>query len=112
MALFAANQAFCFDGPDGVPRMFTKGELISDNDPGYKGREALFEPVEVAAERPIKQAAGLGGEVEVEDASAEPNAKRSLSTARRHKAQDAAAKESEEASHFPDKEWVDKETGK
>lgn len=76
MALFAANQAFCFDGPDGVPRVFTKGVLIDDNDPAYKGRENLFEPVEVLAERPLHQAAGRG----VEDASSEPNAKRSVST--------------------------------
>lgn len=58
MAIFVANQPFTFDGPDGVPRMFTKGDLIDDTDAGYKGREALFEPVQVAVERPAKQAAG------------------------------------------------------
>lgn len=77
MAIFAANQPFTFDGKNG-PRVFTKGVLISDNDPDYKGRESLFEPVEVAAERPAKQAAGEG----VEDASMQPTAARRSSFAR------------------------------
>lgn len=70
MAIFVANQPFTFDGPDGVPRMFTKGDLIDDTDPGYRGREALFEPVEVAAQRPAKQAAGEGAP----DVSVQPTA--------------------------------------
>jgi len=105
MALFSANQSFTFTGKNGVPRSIGAGELMSDSDPDYKGKEQFFEPVEVTAERPAKNAAGLGGEVE--EATAEPNTKRSLSIARRHKAEDVAAKESEDAAHFPDKEFTD-----
>jgi hypothetical protein len=101
MALFSANQAFTFTGKNGVPRPFTKGVLMDDSDPDFKGRESLFEPVEVAAGRPAKQASG------VEEATAEPNTKRSISTVKRHKAEDAAAKSSEDAPHFPDKKFTD-----
>jgi hypothetical protein len=84
MTLYSANQAFTFTGKDGVPRPFNKGVLMDDSDPDFKGRESLFEPVEVAAARPAKQASGLGG---VEEATAEPNAKRSVSTVRHEKPQ-------------------------
>ncbi len=50
MAIYAAKEAFTFD-QDGAPRVFTPGDLISDDDPGYKGRERLFEPVSVVAAR-------------------------------------------------------------
>jgi hypothetical protein len=79
MALYSANQAFAFTDKKGVPRVITHGQLMSDSDPDFKGKEALFESVEVAAERPAKQASGM------EDASAEPNAKRSISTVRHAK---------------------------
>jgi hypothetical protein len=48
MAIYAAKEAFTFD-QNGVPRFFSPGTLVSDDDPGYKGREHLFEPVEVRA---------------------------------------------------------------
>lgn len=76
MALYSANQAFTFTSKNGVPRVITKGVLMDDSDPDFKGRESLFERVEVAAERPAKQASGRG----VEEATAEPNTKRSIST--------------------------------
>lgn len=50
MAIYAATQAFTFD-ENGVPRVFTPGTPIEDTDPGFKGREHLFEPVEDTAER-------------------------------------------------------------
>jgi hypothetical protein len=74
MTVFRAIEAFTFTGKNGVPRVFTPGVLMSDDDPDYKGKEQLFEPVEVAAARPGMQAAGVG----VEDASAQPNTKRSV----------------------------------
>jgi hypothetical protein len=77
---------------------------MRDDDPDYKGKEQFFEPVDVTADRPAKNAAGLGG---VEDASAEPNTKRSVSTVKRHKAEDEAAQKSEDAPHFPDKAFTD-----
>lgn len=48
MAIYAAKEAFTFD-QDGVPRFFASGTLVSDDDPGFKGREHLFQAVEVAA---------------------------------------------------------------
>jgi hypothetical protein len=86
MAIFSANQPFTFTGKNGVPRVITPGVLMSDDDPDYKGKEQFFEPIEVAAARPALSASGRGG---VEDASAEPNTKRSVSTVKPH-AKDAA----------------------
>lgn len=50
MAIYAAKEAFTFD-ENGVPRVFTPGTPIEDTDPGFHGREHLFEPVEDTAER-------------------------------------------------------------
>lgn len=70
--IFRAKEPFaCADG-NGVVRSIAPGALFSVDDPIYKGRRHLFEPVEVAAAR----AAG------VEDATAEPGALRSVSTVR------------------------------
>jgi hypothetical protein len=74
MPIFKAKEAFAFEGKNGVPRIITADSLMSDGDPDFKGREHMFEPVEVAAERPITRAKG------VEEATAEPNTKRSVST--------------------------------
>lgn len=43
---------------------------MADDDPDFKGKENLFEPVEVAARRPAEQAAGVGGAV---DAAVQPD---------------------------------------
>jgi hypothetical protein len=79
---------------------------MRDDDPDYKGKEQFFEPVEVTAERPVKNASGRGG---VEDATAEPNEKRSISTVRKDKRQeqDDADKKSEQSAHFPDQKFID-----
>jgi hypothetical protein len=83
-----AIEAFAFTDHTGVPRVVTPGVLMSDEDPDYKGKESLFESVEVAAARPGIQAAGD-------------------SELAHFRAQDAAAELSESAPHFPDQEWVD-----
>ncbi|QRZ05896.1 hypothetical protein [Mycolicibacterium austroafricanum] len=57
-----------------MPRVIRPGDLFDKTDPCVKGREHLFEPVEVNAERRRST---------VEDASAAPGEKRSLSTRRR-----------------------------
>jgi hypothetical protein len=88
MAVFRAVEPFAFTGHDGLPRVVTPGFLMADDDPDYRGKESLFEPVEVAAARPGKQAAGD-------------------SELAHFRAQDAAAELSESAPHFPDQEWVD-----
>lgn len=77
MTVFRAKEPFAFDGKDGVPRVITAGSLMSDADPDFKGKEQLFEPVEVAAERVVKARTG------VEEATSEPNTKRSVSTVKK-----------------------------
>jgi hypothetical protein len=69
MAVFRAVESFAVTGANGVPRVVTAGTLMDGRDPDFKGREHLFELV---AARPGLRASG------VEDASAEPNARRSL----------------------------------
>ena len=72
MAVFRAVESFAFTGRNGVPRVITVGTLMADSDPDFKGKAHLFEPVEIAAARPGRRMAG------VEDATAEPGARRSL----------------------------------
>lgn len=76
MAVYRAKQGFAYDDTDGVPRIIVPGTLVSDADPGFKGREDLFEPVE---EHVVAESARRRGKA-VEDASAEPNVRRSVST--------------------------------
>jgi hypothetical protein len=78
MTVFRATQAFAFTDHTGCPRVIHVGELMSDSDPDYKGREQFFESVETAAARPGLRAAGI-----TEDASAEPNSKRRMSRPRK-----------------------------
>lgn len=49
MAIYRAKEAFALPGITG--RVVTPGSLMSDDDPDFKGREHLFEPVETAAAR-------------------------------------------------------------
>ena len=70
--VYRAREAFAFNDKQGVPRVVNAGALMSSNDPNFKGKEHLFEPVEFAAAR----ASG------VEDATAEPGALRSVRRAR------------------------------
>ncbi|WP_171111918.1 MULTISPECIES: hypothetical protein [unclassified Streptomyces] len=63
----------------GVPRVMRVGALVSDDDPVLKGREHLFEDVEAAVQEPVR----------VEDASAAPGRRRSLT---RQAVKKAAAK--------------------
>lgn len=58
---------------DGVPRMYTVGQLVDASDPAVKGRESLFEDVEThMADKAARQAP------RVEQATAEPGEKRSV----------------------------------
>lgn len=75
MAVYRAKEGFSYDDKDGVPRIVVPGTLLSDTDPGFKGREGLFEPVEAHV---VAETARRRGK-SVEDASAEPNARRSVS---------------------------------
>jgi hypothetical protein len=82
--IYRAKEAFAFDGKDGVPQVVRPGDLMSDGDPNFKGKEQLFEKVEVAAQRAVDRPKGKTEEAtakpKVEEATAEPNAKRSVST--------------------------------
>lgn len=53
---------------------------MAGDDPGFKGRQHLFEPVEVATARQAGH--DMSRRASVEDASAEPNAKRSVTMKR------------------------------
>jgi hypothetical protein len=73
MSVFPRIQPFAFTDHTGCPRVVHVGELMADSDKDFKGRESMFEPVETAAARPALRAAGV-----MEDATAEPNTKRSV----------------------------------
>ncbi|BBU22156.1 hypothetical protein [Mycobacterium xenopi] len=71
MAIVRATKPFTYWN-NGVPRTVRAGDLFDTSDPCVKGRAGLFEPVEVAAARTAS----------IEDATAEPGARRSVSTTR------------------------------
>ncbi len=63
--VYRAREAFAYTDKQGVPRVVTAGHLMSSNDPDFKGKEHLFEPVEVAAARvaSVEQATAAPGEM-------------------------------------------------
>lgn len=72
MAIKRCTSAFAAS-VDGVPRMYTVGQLVDASDPVIKGREGLFEDVEThMADKAARQAP------RVEQATAEPGEKRSV----------------------------------
>jgi hypothetical protein len=73
MATLRAREPFSFNDINGVPQIVAAGDLFDSADRNIKGREHLFEAVEVNVDRRRKATS-------VEDATAEPGAKRSLST--------------------------------
>ena len=80
--IFRATQAFAFTDKSGTPRSICAGDLISADDPNFKGKEHLFEPVEVAAARAVK----------TETASAAPGELRTRSVAKKAPAKAAEPK--------------------
>lgn len=70
MPIFRAKQPFAYTDATGVPRTVRAGDLFDSGDACLKGRDHLFEPVEVGAER---------RRATVEDATAAPGEKRSIS---------------------------------
>lgn len=73
MAVLRVREAFACHYR-GVDEVFPPGRLVDSGDPVVKGREHLFESVEVAASRESR--APLGGVVE--SATAAPGEKRSV----------------------------------
>ncbi len=72
--ILRAREAFSYTDNRGIPRIVRPGDLVDDADPGVKGREHLFEPVEVAAARATAV---------VEQATAAPGEKRTVSARRK-----------------------------
>lgn len=77
MATVRAKEAFSYNDVNGVPVLVAAGALFDASDPDVKKRAHLFEEPEVAAARRKRRNSG------VEDATAEPGQKRSVSTTRR-----------------------------
>lgn len=51
MAIVRAKEPFAYSDAQGVPRIVNPGQLFDSTDPCVLKRQALFEPVEVAAAR-------------------------------------------------------------
>ncbi|AMU39237.1 hypothetical protein A3N99_02805 [Mycobacteroides abscessus] len=66
-----AKEAFAYTDHNGIPRVVRPGAIFTDDDPAVTKRAHLFEPIEAGIER---------RQPTVEDATAEPGAKRSVST--------------------------------
>lgn len=78
MATQVAREGFAFTGKDGLPRVFSAGQLVDDTDPDFKGREHLFQP----ADQATAQAADRRGKrptAATETASAAPGEMRTRS---------------------------------
>lgn len=90
MATLRAREPFSYNDINGVPRNVSAGDLFDSADRNVKGRELLFEAVEVDIDRRRKAAAG------VEDATAEPGERRSVSTVKK-----AVAKKAESNTESP-----------
>ncbi|OIN79761.1 hypothetical protein [Mycobacterium malmoense] len=60
--VFRATEPFAFTGHAGVPRIIRPGDLVSSDDPDFKGREHLFEPAVAAANRAAETASAAPGE--------------------------------------------------
>jgi hypothetical protein len=73
--ILRARESFHYTNGAGVPSFVAVDALVTSDDPVVKGRQHLFEPVAVSADR--RAAAG------VEDMSAEPGELRSVSTVKR-----------------------------
>lgn len=48
---YRACEAFAIVDENGCPRPITPGTLVSSDDPAYKGRESMFEPIEASVAR-------------------------------------------------------------
>lgn len=79
---FRAREPFHIQGKNGLPRTFTPDQVISSDDPDFKGREHLFEPVEASVQR-VTESRGPSGPSAAraaETASAAPGEKRVRTT--------------------------------
>lgn len=52
--IYRATEPFAYTDKQGVPRSVCVGDLMSGDDPNFKGKEGLYELVQVAAARASK----------------------------------------------------------
>ena len=66
MAVLRCIAPFAYSERNGVQRVLSAGDVVDSTDPAIKGRESMFEPVEVTAERvtgiAVEQATSAPGE--------------------------------------------------
>jgi len=96
MAVLACREAFAYSEPNGVQRVLRPGDLVDENDPCVKGREAYFETVEANVHRATERAEGKPVEGIIEQATKAPGEKRTR--ARKAKAADDAKPDEAEPS--------------
>lgn len=71
MGVLRCVSPFAFSDTDGVQRVIRDGDLVDEKDPLVKGRELMFEAVEVTVDRKAR----------AESAGADPAAKRTRAKA-------------------------------
>ena len=91
MGVLSCTGAFAYTEPNGVQRVLRPGDVVDENDPCVKGREAYFEPVEATVHRATERAAGGPVDGVIEQATKAPGEKR----ARRGRPPKSAAEGSE-----------------
>jgi hypothetical protein len=74
-----AKDTFAFDAPNGAQVVVRRGQVFPDEHPYVKGREQLFEPVEVTAARAV---GATGAAAAVETATAAPAQRRVVTRTR------------------------------
>lgn len=81
LTVYRATESFACPGEDGYTRMVQIGSLFESGDPVMKGRGQYFETVETTAARQAGvEVEEAKADAKVEEATAEPNMKRSVST--------------------------------
>jgi hypothetical protein len=78
MAIKRVKAPFAIGGPDGSHRVYTAGDLVDTSDSAYKGREHLFEDLNLAVDRKAEPQTSATHASNVERATAEPEEKRSI----------------------------------
>lgn len=77
--MYRAKEPFAFTSKGGLPRIITAGFVMFSDDPDFKGKEHLFEPVEAAAIRGRRVRAGDASAVDAtETATAAPGERRDV----------------------------------
>lgn len=76
--ILRATQAFSYTDRDGIPQIVRPGDIVSADDPGVKGREHLYEPVEASVSRTRSARSGHA----TETATAGPGERRTRTRAK------------------------------